>query len=220
MANMAECAIAIAKEDLHLLNGAIRKATEEDSQWETRGVRRFVSANDDSIYRLVERRRMLQPEEGEHFGKYKTEYKLRKDREVLKLTEDIIVIGNMIEQMGLKPDTNYHCGQMNNTYDAFSDNGWFVDWKKLHGYSYEMDASITDKDDHITIYFGGRWSFPDDLENYLNRSGVRWHGACVEDGCNVRENYLGNTDFSLVIEEEENDDGDQKYIQHYIYDAS
>lgn len=77
--------------------------------------------------------------------------------------------------------------------------GWEIDWTKLRTSSYQSDVSVQEYDDHLTIYFGGRWGFPIELEDLFNNLDVRWQGAVAEDGCEVLDDTIGNENFGLRV---------------------
>lgn len=64
-------------------------------------------------------------------------------------------------------------------------------------YEYGCDEPVY-HDECITFDFGGRWDFPEAIENYLNDLDIAWQGAGVEDGCDWRYEF-GNEDFGLRI---------------------
>lgn len=206
MANVADCAFAVAKKDLEKLGGAITKCdgimsgSEQKYAWniEKDGVRKRVI----SYSRYLATRAWG----GDTIGYYEVNGEKMSAEDYDKLYS---------YREGWQSTNN------NKVYiDKYYSNEWCVDWAKLGSYSYDSDTWVQEYDDHITVYFGGRWSFPSEVEDFLYEKGVEWQGAVVEDGCEVLDDELGNTDFNLRIEEEENEYDGDTYTTHYIEDTS
>lgn len=209
MANLADCAVAIAKEDLGKLNGAIRKATPKDKSYvyitettfEKDGKKAKIKT--DYIDYAWERRKATLEKDGKV--------------EEIESGKDLSEVINKLYDEGYK-QTGYKALE-----DQFESNGWIVDWVKLNAYSYETTPSVGEYEDHITIYFGGRWDFPDTLIQTLDNAGVLWQGAGCEDGCDWQYDEFGNTDFGLRVGKEKSDyvdDDGTEYWQHYVEDTS
>lgn len=81
--------------------------------------------------------------------------------------------------------------------DVYYSNGYRIDLTELHLYPYESGVQVAEFEDHLTLYFGGRWAFPDELEDRLNELGVLWQGAGAEGGCDYYDSEIGNDDFGL-----------------------
>lgn len=215
MANCAECAIAIAKKDIELLNGAIARDDKKggiNQVWEYEIVKAENIQSTGSFIPVM-------PEERHKVIRYSKAYRDKDDNPV----ED-----NHYEVDGVRmSDEEYNvryresCVTDWDTYkclvDEVYDKGWCVNWKKLNSYSYEMDTQVDEFDDHITVYFGGRWSFPESLENTLNDAGVLWQGAEAESGCDILNDELGNEYFGLECLKERDEDG---YLNYYVEDIS
>ena len=206
MANLADCAFAIAKEDILKTDGAIRRANPgEKCTMVTKS--KYKDGNDEYIYwfkwtegptnscRLVKNGVTI--------------IDTTDEKEIAKTTD---MLRNM-ERVGFTETIK----------DVHVENGWAVDWRKLNSYSYDYTPSICEFEDHLTVYFGGRWSFPSSLEDSLNNYGVMWQGAGCEDGCDWQDDEMGNTDFGLRVKSEKSEwqDDDGNYIyQHYVEDTS
>lgn len=214
MANMADCAVAIAKKDLVFMNGAIKKIAEDDGSHE----------HDDYEY-AVKSYYKRDKENNEYTVLHKCPYggssfyRLKKNSEVIVESENYGPIRDKIEELKLQ-----HLWDRDKVLaDKFVSNGWEVDWLKLNAYSYDSTPFVNEYEDHITIYFGGRWNFPEKLEDKLNAYGVLWQGAACEDGMDWQVDDLGNYDFGLRIGKEKSeytgDDGEE-YWQHYVEDTS
>lgn len=204
MANICDCAVAIAKEDLKKLDGAITRTKKGEGEtyktsWEIvkGGERRKVISYEhhefkgvgqstSESYFLVDGKKITPDEYKETYNELGTEW--REDWETHKVLIDTYYV-----------------------------EGWKIDWLKLHTYSYETPPYVAEYDDHITIYFGGRWSFPENLEELLNKKEVRWQGAEAECGCEVLNDELGNEDFGLTagIYKDEED-----YDNYFVEDRS
>lgn len=76
-------------------------------------------------------------------------------------------------------------------------NGWSIDLGTLGLYTYQSGVDIAEFNDHLTLYFGGRWDFPIEWEDKLNSLGVEWQGAGAEGGCEYYDSNIGNKDFGL-----------------------
>lgn len=195
MANICECAVAIAKEDLAKLGDAITRTDRGDGIEEVFSYD-IISKND---------RHSVEHHNGTSVDKCYYEV----DGERVK-----------VEDYDKRyPRDKWICDYQTHKclVDKAYSNGWCVDWEKLNAYSWEMDTYIQEFEDHITIYFGGRWSFPEKLEEFLNKKEVRWQGAEAECGCGILNDELGNEDFSLVAAISEDEDG---YKDYYVEDRS
>ena len=153
-----------------------------------------------------------------------TMYELKKDAKVASGKQ---VVDALIEEYGSRKVTDMLKGMNHVGFEQIKDitvdNGWVVDWVKLKTYSYEYTPSIHEFEDHVTVYFGGRWSFPSNLIDSLDNYGVLWQGAGCEDGCDWQDDEMGNADFGLRVKREriewKDDDGNYIY-QHYVEDTS
>ena len=207
MANLADCAIAIAKKDLDKLDGAITKSDDivvgSETKW------KFKIEKDKVIAEVV------------YYSKYTCDKDKNESNErYYKVNGEKMTQDEYDARYGYKNGW-VHTGKQKTLIDKYYSEGWCVDWVKLHSYSYDYDTWVQEYSDHITVYFGGRWSFPEELNDYLNSKDIEWQGAVVEDGCEVYDDELGTTDFNLRIEEEENSDTDgYNYTTHYLQDQS
>lgn len=184
MANVADCGVAIKKADIERLNGAIKKTNEKDGY-------EIVSSWDAEYKDNKEKVHIIEKRSGVEDGK-DSEWSITYILDECSMPAEVF---NKKYRDKLFP--------LHETYKTVEDkqrsNGWEVNWKLLNAYSYQSDTNVQEYDDHITIYFGGRWGFPQDLEDTLNRAGVRWQGAVAEDGCEVYDSELGNEDFGLRL---------------------
>ena len=122
-------------------------------------------------------------------------------------------IYNKLDEQG------YHLTSNKVIRDVYSSNDWVVDFAKLDAYSYEFDPFIVEKDDYVVVHFGGRWGFPDSLEQKLDSAGVCWQGAGCEDGMDWQNDEIGNYDFGLrILADTENCDG-ETYTYHYVMET-
>lgn len=203
MANLADCAFAVAKDDIYKMNGAIRRAEPgEKSTMVTKSI--YKDGDDEYTY-------WFKWTEGAI-----NSCRLKKGNEVIADTSDrdeMAKITAKLKDMTL-------VGFSETVKDTHVENGLVVDWQKLNTYSYEYTPSIHEFEDHITVYFGGRWSFPSHLEDKLNEFGVRWQGAGCEDGCDWQDDEMGNCDFGLRVKSEVEYCDGEKYNQHYVEDTS
>lgn len=87
-------------------------------------------------------------------------------------------------------------------------NGWRVDLAELQLFPYESSVEVAEFDDHLTLYFGGRWAFPEKLADRLDDLGVLWQGAAAEGGCDYYDSEIGNADFGLRWYKGKDEDGD------------
>lgn len=90
-------------------------------------------------------------------------------------------------------------------------NGWRIDLNALRLFPYDSSVEVAEFDDHLTLYFGGRWAFPDELEDRLNELGVLWQGASAEGGCDYYDSKIGNEDFGLRWYKGKDEDGDTNW---------
>ena len=198
MANVADCAFAVAKDDLQKLSGAItRSDTEEGDEQEF--VFDIISVDDRHSVRHY-RKHIFRGETVDYYEVDGKKYSAEKYREKFSLDK------------WLCDFQTHKCLK-----DCVYSNGWRVDWRALHSFSYDSVAYVAEYDDHITVYFGGRWDFPQDLIDLLNEKEVRWQGAVAESGCDVLDDELGNEDFGLVASITKDDDGFDNY---YVEDRS
>lgn len=212
MANLADCAVAIAKSDLQFMNGAIVKAENDDGQdkyeYVTKQYYKVKDKNDEWV---------LLSEDGFDGKDTYSRRTLKKNGEVvLESNKDWGKIQEAINSFGLEQEWE----RFSVLRDNFTSKGWKVDWKKLNAYSYDYTPSVGEYEDHITIYFGGRWSFPTSLEDKLNEYGVLWQGAGCEDGCDWQDDEMGNSDFGLRVKSETEYCDGEPYTQHYVEDTS
>lgn len=206
MANIADCAFAVAKDELDKLDGAVAKTDNKDGyeslfKWhikkgeEEHEVLHYhlsfwggIGESETTAWYKVDGKQMT---EGEYNEKYSPK-------------QGYIMTDALRERL----------------IDKTFSNGYAIDWQKMDAYWYESDANVQEYDDHVTVYFGGRWSFPDEIENYLNASGIKWQGAGCEDGCDWQCDDLGNYDYKLRIERERDDCDGEDYSYHYVEDKS
>lgn len=201
MANIAECAVAIAKSDLDALDGAFRRYDDRDLDWTAKTVVKKTYNNDatgETIY-------MYQVDSigGQKVG-------LKKDGRIIKeyVGDDTTnqAMYNWLEEQGYRmTDEKY-------TKDEYYCNGWVVDFAKLDTYSYDYTPEIREREGFIVLFFGGRWDFPSALADKLNSAGVAWQGAGLDDSMDWSFDNGGNTIFGLVIRE----DTESEYNSHYI----
>lgn len=98
--------------------------------------------------------------------------------------------------------------------DLVDSNGWRLDCLTLGLASYQLPVNIREYDDHITVYFGGRWNFPQELIEKLESSDLLWQGAEAEIGCSILNDELGNEDFGLrAITEKDEDEWDASWVE-------
>lgn len=202
MANIAECAVAIAKEDLAKLGDAITRTEEGDGLEETFTYDIISKDDRHSVVRYI---KYLFTGKGSSTDiKY---YEVDGN----KLSDDVY------EKR--YPRDKWICDYQTHKckVDKLYSNGWCVDWRALHSYSYEISPYVAEYDDHITIFFGGRWSFPESLEEFLNSKEIRWQGAEAECGCEILNSELGNEDFGLMCYVQKDDEG---YNDYYVEDRS
>lgn len=204
MANLADCVFAVSKKDIPAMEGALRKAREDEK---CLYITKDIYEKDGEKYEYL-----FKWKEGES-----NSCKLRKNGVTIAEAsgQDTGKVTDMLKDMN-------HVG-FEQIKDITVDNGWLVDWVKLKTYSYEYTPSIHEFEDHVTVYFGGRWSFPSNLIDSLDNYGVLWQGAGCEDGCDWQDDEMGNTDFGLRVKRERSEwkDDDGNYIyQHYVEDTS
>lgn len=201
MANVAECAVAIAKSDLDALGGAFRRDTERNILDYGKQVVKKTYENDatgETIYMY-----QVNDKDGQKVG-------IKKDGKIIKeyvgdeTTNNSMY--NWLEEQGYRiTDEKY-------TKDEYHSNGWVVDFVKLDTYSYCYTPEIKERDGFIVLFFGGRWDFPSTLADKLNSAGVAWQGAGLDDSMDWSFDNGGNTLFGLVIRE----DTESEYNSHYI----
>lgn len=209
MANLAECAFAVAKDDINKMDGALRKAEPNEQS------------------KCVYKRTYKNRETGEVRIVYESYEGTMWEPSVIKVKNKDTTIEeyhgkdckNWNAQTRLYND-GYSLTNSKVLADTTVDNGWMVDWVKLNAYSYDYTPYISEYEDHITVFFGGRWDFPSDLENTLNGMGVRWQGAGCEDGMAWQFDDGGNWDFGLRIGEETEYCDGEPYQQHFVEDTS
>lgn len=202
MANIAECGVAIAKEDLAKLDDAITR-TKQGEGIEEVFAYDIVSEND---------RHSVKHYHHYVYGGNGTSV----NKSYYEVDGERVEIDDYDKKY---PHDKWMCDYQTHKclVDKAYSNGWCVDWKKLHAYSYEMDTYVQEYDDHITIFFGGRWCFPEKLEEFLNSKEVLWQGAEAECGCAYLNDELGNSDFGLVASITKDDEG---YDDYYVEDRS
>lgn len=202
MANIAECGVAIAKEDLAKLGDAITRTEDGDGSEETFTYDIISKDDRHSVVRYIK-----------YFFTGKDSSTDIKYYEVdgNKLSDE--VYEKKYPRDKWMCDYQTHKCEVDKTYS----NGWCVDWRALHTYSYEIPPQVQEYDDHITIFFGGRWCFPESLGEFLDNREVRWQGAEAECGCEVLNDELGNEDFGLVASISKDDEG---YDDYYVEDRS
>lgn len=201
MANVAECAVAIAKSDLDRLDGAFKRDNGRHALDYGKTVIKKTYENDatgETIYMF-----QVNDRDGQKVG-------LKKNGKIIKEyvgdeTTNTSMY-NWLEEQGYRmTDEKY-------TKDEYHSNGWVVDFVKLDTYSYDYTPEIKEMDDFIVLYFGGRWDFPLSLESKLSSAGVAWQGAGLDDSMNWNFDNGGNTDFGLRIKE----DTEEEWACHYI----
>lgn len=201
MANIAECAFAVDKRDIQFMNGALRKA--ENGEISTFITKTTYEHNGDT-YELLEK-----------YCNGSVKCRLKKNGEKKKEAIGHKNVQKVVDALRDMKRIGYE-----EIKDTHVENGWFLDWKKLGSYSYEYPATIHEYDDHITVYFGARWSFPDSLEDKLDEFGVLWQGASCEDGMAYEDDCIGNSDFGLRVKSERQCVDGEYYTQHYVEDTS
>lgn len=204
MANICDCGVAIAKEDLKKLDGAITRTKKgEGSTYKTSY----------DIVKGGERRKVVHYEHYEFggVGKSKSESYFLVDNKKITPAE----YRETYNELGTEWREDWDTHKV--LIDTYCVEGWKIDWLKLHTFSYEATPYVAEYDDHITIYFGGRWSFPEKLEELLNKKEVRWQGAEAECGCEVLNDELGNEDFGLKACIDKDDEG---YDNYFVEDRS
>lgn len=209
MANLADCAFAVAKSDLLMTNGAIRKAREGEKSILVYK-RTYKNGKTDKTYELYEEY------EGNMWSPKRIVMKSNGVSVLIADGDDCKdnKVADELHEKGFSMESSERFK------DVLVDNGWRIDLAKLHCYSYDYTPYVSEYDDHITVFFGGRWDFPDSLVNTLDNLGVSWQGAGCEDGMAWQYDEFGNSDFGLRIgEETEYCDGD-RYTQHYVEDTS
>lgn len=185
MANLADCAVAIAKEDIKKLKRGIVKARNHKDGYDEVFSYDVKYIESGKLAHITEKWHVVN--DGANSENSKT-YVL----DECSMPKEVF-------------DEKYR-NKLTKEYDTWKvvehkewSNGWEINWKLLNSCPYQSDTNVQEYDDHITIYFGGRWGFPQDLEDTLNRAGVRWQGAVAEDGCEVYDSELGNEDFGLRL---------------------
>lgn len=208
MANLAECAFAVAKDDLNKMDGALRKA--EPNEQAKCAYKRTYKNNETGEVRVV-----FESYEGTMWQP--ATIKLKQNGTTIKEYR-----GDECKNCDVQKelyDEGYHLTNSKTIADTTVENGWVVDWVKLNAYSYDYTPMINEYEDHITVFFGGRWDFPSELENTLNEMGVRWQGAGCEDGMCWQFDDFGNWDFGLRIGEETEYCDGEPYQQHFVEDT-
>lgn len=208
MANLAECAFAVAKDDINKMDGALRKAEPNEQA------------------KCAYKRTYKNDETGEVCIVYESYEGTMWRPAVIKVKQNGTTIkeyrGDECKNCNVQKelyDEGYRWTSSKTIADTTVENGWVVDWVKLNSYSYDYTPYINEYEDHITVFFGGRWDFPSELENTLNGMGVRWQGAGCEDGLDWQYDDFGNTDFGLRIGEETEYCDGEPYTQHFVEDT-
>lgn len=101
--------------------------------------------------------------------------------------------------------------------EVYYSNGWRVDLTELQLFPYDSGVEVAEFDDHLTLYFGGRWAFPEKLADRLDELGVLWQGAGAEGGCDYYDSKIGNEDFGLRWYKGKGEDG---YIDWWVEDTT
>lgn len=206
MANTCECGVAIALGDIKKLKGAIGRTVEPEGMEE---MFQFDITKGDERHTV------------KHYTKYAY---MGGDSQNIKFYE---VDGKKMDEEKFRElypmyegDDRWLCDYETHRclIDRTINNGWYVDWQKMNSYSYEIPPQIEEYDDHLTIFFGGRWCFPETLENFLNECDVEWQGAEAEPGCEVFNDDLGNSDFNLRWTREKVEG--ETYYDYYVEDTS
>lgn len=208
MANIADCAFAVAKDELDKLNGAVAKTDRQDGyefhyKWH---IKKGEEEHEVEHYHAS-----YFPNVGENktIAWYKVDgEKIAEKVYIQKYSEQGFVMTNEPRER---------------LADKEFSNGYMVDWAMLNSCPYDSDTNVQEYDDHITVYFGGRWDFPTAVEDFLNKTEIRWQGAGCEDGMGWSTIDLGNYDFGLRIErercDEDDDDGKPMYY-HFVEDQT
>lgn len=201
MANIAECAVAIAKSDLDALDGAFRRYDDSSLDWTAKTVVKKTYENDatgETIYMYE-----VNDRDGQKIG-------LKKDGKIIK--EYVGEQCNNCKAYDGLAERGYRITDERYTKDEYYSNGWVVDFTKLDTYSYDYTPEIREREGFIVLFFGGRWDFPVSLADKLNSAGVAWQGAGLDDSMDWSFDNGGNTIFGLVIRE----DTESEYNSHYI----
>lgn len=188
MANLADCAVAIAMDDIKnnpTLKNAIRRIEKPIEGYES--VEEYTTKGGD-IYRRIHALK------GGHTYTKNGEPTTREDW-----------FDNIDHITFSRVEETYY------------NNGWRVDLAELHLYPYDSVVQVAEFDDHLTLYFGGRWAFPDELEDRLNELGVSWQGAGAEGACDYYDSEIGNTDFGLRWYKGKDEDD---YINWWVEDTT
>lgn len=220
MANLCECALAVKKDCLKGgVSRYIRKAKPEDKN---ERVSKYAVYKDSEWF--GERSLAVDAFCIQEKDKYR--FIIRKNGDVIYTTreEDNFATVRKRCEAKIKSMGYDYLGDDYITKNVFVDGGWCVDWKALGRPcgSYDYTPHIMEYEDHITLFFGAPWNFPEEIESIMNRRHAEWEGAAVEDGCNYR-NYFGNTTIGLKIASEDSgelDEDGKPLLQHYIVDTS
>lgn len=207
MANIAECAIAIAKTDINMLGGAferiegtgcgygkavIKKTFENDATGETIYLYDITGGSPD----------------------YTRKIGLKKDGKIIK--EYVGDQCNDCKAYDGLAERGYHITDERYTKDEFYENGWKVDFAKLHTFSYDYEPRIQEYDNCVVLWFGGKWNFPLDLEDFLYSTHATWQGAGLDDAMDWSFNDGGNADLGLRIGEDTDYCDGEEYAYHFI----
>ena len=220
MANLCECALAIKKDCLKGgVSRYIRRAKPDDTNEK---VTKYTVYKNNEWF--GEPARYVDAFCIQHGDKYR--FIIRDEGRVVYTTReesDFARVYKRCEDKLKTMDYDY-MGDDHITKNTFVDKGWCVDWKALGRWSgsYDYTPYIKEYDDHITLFFGAPWNFPDEIVNILERRHAEWEGAGVEDGSNYR-NYFGNATLGLKIASEDSgelDEDGKPLLRHYIVDTS
>lgn len=205
MANLADCAVAIAKSDLNKLNGAVKRLNEKLNGVEYKQTWKIKNGKETKKVMWY------------HYSLYGG-LDNAKDEDYYEVDGEKMSGKEYDERYSYKNGWQTDYDTHKTKIERYFNNGWSVDFSKLGTYSYQSDAWVQEHSDHITVHFGGRWGFPVGLDEFLNSRDILWQGAVAEDGCEVYDETLGTTDFGLRITEEK--EGDEDYFYHYVEDTS
>ena len=185
MANIAECGVAIAKSDINKLGGAIKQTKSKDGY---QAVYAYEAKYEDGTvaHIVVSKIGIEDGKDSSWEHTYTVDGCTMPAEEYQKKYADRLFMDATTWRVIEEKEWS---------------NGWEVNWKELGTSPYQSDTNVHEYDDHITIYFGGRWSFPETLENFLNGREVAWQGAEAEDGCSLFCDTIGSDDFGLRVVE-------------------
>ena len=184
MANIADCAVAIEKDEEKLREMGITRTPDD---YFYRYAYRYKTIDGDTV-------RITEVRSADGINEY---YEINGEPVEFKPERKDIVLGTYAELELVEVS-----------------NKWRVDCLKAQLIPYETDMAINEYDDHITLFFGGRWGFPQELEDKLNALGLKWQGAEAEGGNDILNDELGNEYYNLeAVREKEEDDTFNYYVE-------